>query len=168
MRAGPRSAIGPPILPVMPERLPLPGPSYLREIEVRAAGPGVRAGMAVPTTTDDGWWLAVLWLADDEGVVSFRSLAAKGGPPPEPPVARLGPLLAGGLSGLILEEDGHLDIRLAPVVAADDPSRPWRSPAALRAAIKFEPMRAATMRPNELAESVLVAFGRAIAAIARR
>ena len=86
--------------------------------------------MSRPTTTDDGWWLTVLWVVDDDGVVSLRDLAPAAGPPPDPPLARLGPALAGSLSGMILEDAGRLSIRVATVVPADDPGRPWRVPAA--------------------------------------
>lgn len=123
--------------------------------------------MTRPTTTEDGWWLAILWVGDDDGVASLRDLAPAAGPPADPPLARLGPSLAGGLSGLILEEAGRLSIRLATVVPADDPTRPWKVPAAVRAAFKWEPMRAATMRPSELAETVLAAFRRAVEGLAR-
>ena len=123
--------------------------------------------MSRPTTTDDGWWLAVLWVVDDEGVISMRDLAPASGPPAAPPLAGLGPAFAGSLSGLILEEDGRLSIRLATVVPAEDPSRPWKVPAAVRAAFKWEPMRAAAMRPNELAEAVLAGFRRAVEGLAR-
>src|SRR4029079_7060578 len=101
--------------------------------------------MSRPTTMDDGWWLAILWVADDAGVVSMRDLASGAGPPAHPPLApppacppvpprpRLGPALAGSLSGLILEDAGRLSIRVATVVPADDPTRPWQGPAAVRA-----------------------------------
>ena len=75
--------------------------------------------------------------------------------------------LAGGLSGLILEDAGRLQIRLGHVVAPDDPERPWRCPAIVRAAFRFEPARAATMRPNELADTVLAAFRRAVEGLSR-
>jgi hypothetical protein len=123
--------------------------------------------MSRPSTTDDGWWLALLWIADDDGVVALRDLAPAAGPPADPPLARLGPSLAGSLSGMILEESGRLSIRLATVVPADDPARPWRVPAAIRAAFKWEPARAATMRENELAETVLSAFRRSIEGLSR-
>jgi hypothetical protein len=123
--------------------------------------------MSRPTTTDDGWWLAVLWVADDEGVVSLRDLAPAGGPPPDPPLVRLGPALAGSLSGLILEDAGRLSIRVATVVPADDPGRPWRVPAAIRAAFRWEPARAATIPPNELADMVLAGFRRSIEGLGR-
>jgi hypothetical protein len=151
----------------MPDRLPLPGPSFLREQALDRTEPGLRIGMSRPTTTDDGWWLALVWVADDAGIVSFADLAPAGGPRPEPPLARLGPSLAGALSGMILEEDGRLSIRLATVTPAEDPTRPWRVPAAIRAAFKWEPMRAAAMRPNELAETTLSAFRRTIEALGR-
>ena len=70
----------------MPERLPLPGPSYLKELSVRVGDRTFRLGMARPSEAPDGWWLAVLWLADDDGVVAFRELAPPGGPPPDPPL----------------------------------------------------------------------------------
>jgi hypothetical protein len=68
---------------------------------------------------------------------------------------------------MILEEAGRLSIRLATVVPAEDPARPWKAPAAIRAAFKWEPMRAAAMRPNELAEAVLSGFRRAVEGLAR-
>jgi hypothetical protein len=76
--------------------------------------------------------------------------------------------VSGALSGLILEDAGHLQMRLATVVPADDPTRPWRVPAALRVAFRFEPARAATMRENELAETVQAAFIRALEGLHRR
>ena len=123
--------------------------------------------MSRPSTTEDGWWLALVWVSDDEGVVSFVELAPAAGPRPEPPLARLGPTLAGALSGLILEDAGRLCIRLASVAPPDDPARPWRVAAAVRTAFRWEPMRAAAMRPNELAETVLSAFRRSIEALGR-
>ncbi len=124
--------------------------------------------MSRPSATDDGWWLAVLWVVDDDGLVSFRDLAPSAGPPPDPPLIRLGPSFAGALSGFILEEAGRLSIRLAPLVPPEDPSRPWRTPAAVRAAFKFEPLRVATMGRTELADTVLAAFARAVEGLAHR
>jgi hypothetical protein len=134
---------------------------------VRIGDRSYRAGMARPTTGPDDWWLAVMWVADDEGIVSFREVAPVAGPPADPPLARLGPALSGVLSGMILEEDGRLSIRLGLVVPPSDAARPWRCPLAIRAAFKWEPMRAATMRPNELAEQVLGGFRRAIEGLSR-
>jgi hypothetical protein len=151
----------------VPDRLPPPGPSFLREQLLEAGGRSLRVGMSQPTTTEDGWWLTLIWVTDDDGVVSFVDLAPAGGPRPDPPLARLGPSLAGALSGMILEDAGRLCIRLATVVPAEDPMRPWRVPAAIRAAFRWEPMRAAAMRPNELAETVLAAFRRSADALGR-
>jgi hypothetical protein len=123
--------------------------------------------MAMPSTGPDDWWLGVMWVSDEDGVVSFRDVAPAAGPPPEPPLLRLGPSLAGALSGLILEEDGRLAIRLTPVVPPDDPARPWRCPLAIRAAFRFEPALVQTIRPNELAEQVLSGFRRAVEALHR-
>ncbi|HEV7810383.1 MAG TPA: hypothetical protein VGO64_07275, partial [Candidatus Limnocylindrales bacterium] len=94
----------------MLDRLPPPGPSFLREHAVVSNGRTLRAGMSRPTTTDEGWWLAVMWVADDEGVVPFVDLAPAAGPRPEPPLAILGPSLSGALSGMILEDAGRLSI----------------------------------------------------------
>jgi len=123
--------------------------------------------MSRPSEGPDGWWLAVAWVVDDEGVVTFREVAPDAGPPPDPPLARLGPGVSGALSGLILEDAGRLQMRLGLVAPPDDPDRPWRSPLAIRAAFRFEPARAATMRPNELAETVLTGFRRAVEGLNR-
>ena len=146
----------------MPDHLPPPGPSYLREHPVRIGDRSYLAGMSRPSDAPDGWWLAVLWVADEEGVVSFRDVAPDAGPPPDPPLARLGPAISGALSGLVLEDDGRLQMRLGLVAPPDDPDRPWRVALAIRVAFRFEPARAATMRPNELAEMVLGGFVRAV------
>lgn len=123
--------------------------------------------MSRPSTTDV-WWTAILWVADLDGMASFVDLAPAAGPPPEPPLARLGPALAGGLSGLILEDAGRLQIRLGLLVPPADPERPWRCPAVVRAAFRWEPARAAAMRPNALASEVLTAFRRAVEGLGRR
>ena len=146
----------------MPTRLPSPGPSFVREHEVRIGEHVLRAGMSRPTEAPDAWWLTVLWVLDDEGVVPFADVAPSAGPPPDPPLARLGPALSGALSGFIREEAGRLAIRLAQVAQPDDPLRPWHSPIAVRAAFGWEPARAATLRPNELADIVLGAFRRSV------
>lgn len=151
----------------MPDRLPHPGPSFLREQEVRIGGRRLQAGMAKPVDGPDDWWLAVLWVTDGEGVVSFREVAPVSGPPPGPPLLRLGPSFAGSLSGLIREEDGRLAIRLVPLVPPEDDARPWRCPLAIRAAFRWEPALAATMRPNQLAEQVLAGFRRSVESLHR-
>ncbi|HEX7346347.1 MAG TPA: hypothetical protein VF253_06120 [Candidatus Limnocylindrales bacterium] len=151
----------------MPDRLPPPGPSFLREHEVRIGDRALRAGMARPSEGPDGWWMALMWVTDDEGVVSFRDVAPASGPPPDPPLGRLGPSLSGALSGLILEDAGRLQMRVGMLVPPDDPERTWRAPLAVRAAFRFEPARAATMRPNELADTVLAAFRRSVEALHR-
>lgn len=152
----------------MPERLPAPGPSFLREQEVHVGDLALSVGMSRPSTPAEDWWTAILWAARPDGLASFVELAPAAGPPPEPPLARLGPALAGGLSGLILEDAGRLQIRLGHVVPPDDPERPWRCPAIVRAAFRWEPARAATMRQNELATEVLTAFRRAVEGLAKR
>lgn len=126
-----------------------------------------RAGMGRPSDAPDGWWLTLMWVADDEGVISFRDVAPAAGPSPDPPLARLGPALAGALSGLILEDAGRLQLRVAGLVPPDDETRPWRAPLAVRAAFRFEPARAAAMGANELAETVLAGFRRAVEGLGR-
>jgi hypothetical protein len=123
--------------------------------------------MSRPSAPADDWWTAILWVAGEDGLATFVELAPAAGPPPDPPLARLGPTLAGGLSGLILEDAGRLQIRLGLAVPPPDPERPWRCPAVVRAAFRWEPARAATLRPNELATEVLTAFRRAIEGLGR-
>jgi len=123
--------------------------------------------MARPSEAPDGWWLTIMWVADAEGVVSFRDVAPDAGPPPDPPLGRLGPAISGALSGMILEDAGRLQLRLGHIVPPDDPTRPWRTPLAIRAGFRFEPARAAAMRPNELSETVLTAFRRSIEGLHR-
>lgn len=155
------------MLPPVSERLPPPGPSFIREQPVRVGARTCRAGMARPTEAPDGWWLGVLWVVDDAGVVDFRDVAPVVGPPPDPPLARLGPAVSGALSGLILEDAGRLQMRLGLIKPPDRPDRPWRTPIAVRAAFRFEPARAATMSTNELAETVLTGFRRAVEGLSR-
>ena len=124
--------------------------------------------MSRPAIPADDWWTAVLWVADPDGLVTFAELAPAAGPPPDPPLARLGPSLAGGLSGLILEDAGRLQIRLGLVVTPEDPERPWRCPAVVRVAFRWEPARAAALQANALASEVLTAFRRAIEGLGRR
>ncbi|MEP6638055.1 MAG: hypothetical protein ABJC39_01785 [Chloroflexota bacterium] len=151
----------------MPDRLPAPGPSFVRERPVHLTDGTLQAGMARPSDAPDGWWLAVLWVTDADGVVSFRDVAPAAGPPPDPPLARLGPAMSGALSGLILEDAGRLQMRLGLIAPPDDETRPWRVPLAVRAAFRFEPARAMTMRPNELAETVLDSFVQAVEGLHR-
>jgi hypothetical protein len=151
----------------MAERLPAPGPSFLREQELHVGERRFVVGMSRPSIPAEDWWTAVLWVAGEDGVATFVELAPAAGPSPEPPLARLGPALAGGLSGMILEDAGRLQIRLGLIVPPDDPERPWRCPAVVRAAFRWEPARAAAMRPNEIASDVLTAFRRAIEGLGR-
>jgi hypothetical protein len=150
----------------VPQSVAPPGPSYIREHEIRVRDRSLRAGMGRPSD-QDGWWVALVWVADADGVATFRDLGPLGGPPPGPPAARLGPSLAGALSGMILEEAGRLQLKVAPMSPPDDVARPWDAPALLLLGIRFEPLRAATMSANELADTVLAAFRRAVEALAR-
>ncbi len=153
-------------------RLPAPGPSYLREEAVRlhstptVPGRPIRLGMTPPGTTDDGWWLALLWAADDDGVLDTREIAPIAGPPPGPPLLTLGPLFTGALSGLVSEENGRQALRLRLPPAADE-TRPWERPLVLQMAVKWEPIRAASMTANELAREALRAFRHAIVSAGR-
>jgi hypothetical protein len=152
----------------MPDRLPAPGPSFVRDRTIRVGDRALTVGMTRPSTTDDGWWLAVLWVADEAGVVRFEDLMPPARAALQPPLVLLGPIVAGNLSGLILEENNRLSVRLGPIGPPDDPAQPWGAPAAIRAAFKWEPLRAATMRPNELAGTVADAVAQAIESLVRR
>jgi len=147
-------------------RLPPPGPSYLREHEVALGDRRFRAGMDRPTEIE-GWWLAVLWVADSDGIVACRAAAPAAGPPPGLPLSRLGPLFSGGLAGFALEDDGRQQIRLRLPLPPEDPDHPWSAPLVVQAAIRWEPARAATMTRNALADVALAAFRRAVEGIDR-
>ncbi len=146
--------------------LPAPRPSFLRELELRIDDRRLWVGMDRPREVE-GWWLSLLWVADDASIVDFREIGPRAGPPPGPPLLRLGPAFAGALSGLILEEDGRQMLRLRPGQLPEDEARPWDVPAAVLAAIRFEPARAATMTPNALASEVLSGFRRAVESLGR-
>jgi hypothetical protein len=145
--------------------LPPPSPSFC-QATVRI-GDRLQAGMSRPSEAPDGWWLAILWVTDDTGLVDFRQVAPAAGPPPDPPLARLGPAISGALSGLILEDDGRLQMRLGLIQPPDRDDRPWLTPLAVRSAFRFEPARVAAMRPNELAETVLTGFRQAVEGLHR-
>ena len=145
---------------------PTAGPSYLREHEVRIgiarSEPGWRARRRRQTA---GGWRCVV--TDDDGVVSFCDVAPASGPPPDPPLARLGPALSGALSGFSskMPADSRCGSRM--LVPPDDPEQTWLAPLAVRRGFRFEPARAATMRANELADTVLGAFRRSVEALHR-
>jgi hypothetical protein len=158
----------------MSPRMAAPGPSFVREERVRlrpavagsnAERPEITLGMSPPSIMDDGWWLTHLWAAEGGQIVDAVAVAPAAGPPPEPPVAVLGRVLAGALAGLLDQEDGRqlIRVRMPP---ADDESRPWHRPLVLMTAVRWDPVRAAVMRPNELARELLRAFARATEAAA--
>jgi hypothetical protein len=150
------------------DRLSPPGPSIVDEVRVPGPSGPYRAGIARPTTLTDDWWVTLLWVADEDGVIPLRALASAAGPPADPPLARLGPSIAGHLSGLILEESGRQMLRLRLGVAPDDERSPWEAPLIVVAAFRWEPMRAATTPGGELAAIVLAAFARSLDSLARR
>lgn len=118
-------------------------------------------------TEIEGWWLAVLWVADDEGIVPCRAMAPAAGPPPEPPHARLGPALSGGLGGFVLEDGGRQQLRLRLPLPPEEPDHPWSSPLVVQLAVRWEPARAATVTPAKLADIALAAFRRAVESVHR-
>jgi len=149
-----------------------PRPSFLRERSVRLPGRdgdgdrSLRLGMDRPSTSPDGWWTTLAWAHDGETVVSCLDVAPRGGPPPDPPLMRMGPVFAGALAGLIAEVGGRQALRLRlpdPV----EPSRPWDRPLILQIAVTWDPVRASTMTTNQLAGEALAAFGRAVEAAGR-
>jgi len=149
------------------DRLPPPGPSFVPAQEVRVGASRCLAGVGEPSTMADDWWVGLLWVADEDGLVPFRRVAPASGPPADPPLSRLGPLVAGALSGMILEEDGRQLLRLRLGVPPADERLPWEAPLVVLAAFKWEPMRAATMTAQEVAAAVLAAFRRSVEGLAR-
>jgi hypothetical protein len=147
------------------ERLPLPGTSFLKErpivIEGRAAGE-VRAGATQPSTLTDGWWIALFWVQDGEGVVSCREVAPLAGPPPITPLERYGVLMTNALGDLLAVEDGRSCLKVRLIGEAADPSEPWRRPLAMQIAAKWDSLRIATMSGSKVAEAALDAFARAV------
>ena len=131
----------------------------------RGAG-AFEIGLARPATADE-WWTTILWVAVDGDIVDFVDLGPAAGPPPDPPLARLGPVVAGGLSGFVLEADGRVQLRLGPVIPPADPERPWRGPALVRLALRWEPARAVVMTETELAGQALSSFRRGVEALGR-
>jgi hypothetical protein len=138
-------------------RLAIPGPSYLREIDLRPGDP-FRVGMTQPQVLADGWWVALLWCESDGALAIFSDLAPDYGIPPGSPLMRLGPGLSGTMSGLILEEGGKQQLRLRLGQPPADPEAPWEAPLVVLAGFRFEPARTLTMRDNEIARTVLTAF----------
>lgn len=153
-------------------RLTPPGPSYVVEEQVRlrgaidSGGRRLRAGMTTPSVTDDGWWLAHLWIADAEGVIDTLDIAPAAGPPPGAPLDALGPRIAGSLSGLIDQEAGRQLIRLR-MPPPDNEQRPWARPLLCMLAVRWDPVRAAVMSREELARDLLVGFAAAVEAVGR-
>lgn len=156
----------------MAVRLPVPGPSFVRERSIRLhAGPTTQGdpvgiGLGRPSQTDDGWWLTHAWVFDADGIIDTRRIAPPAGPPSAPPLAIMGPVFAGALSGLIAQEGGRQLVRLKLHPAADE-ARPWERPLIVQLAIRWDPVRAATMRPGDLGAEALDAFARAVEAAGR-
>jgi hypothetical protein len=146
-------------------RLPAPGPSFLKAIEL-APGDPRRVGMGKPQTIAEGWWVTLLWCEQDGTVVDFTAVSPTPEPPPGSPLLRLGPALAGTLSGLVMEEGGRQQLRLRLGQPPDDDHRPWYAPLTVLAAFRFEPARVAAMRDTELATTVLHAFRDSLVRIA--
>ena len=138
-------------------RLPSPGPSFLREIEL-LPGDTRRVGMSPPQIVADGWWVSLLWCEREGALLTFNDLAPDYGTPPGSPLLRLGPGLSGTLSGLILEANGRQQLRLRLGQPPADEGAPWDAPLAILAGFRFEPARRMAMRDSELAQTVLRAF----------
>ena len=147
-------------------RLPTPGPSFVKDEPIGGTGSGRNAGMTSPSVTDDGWWLAHLWVADEDGIVDALDVAPAAEPPPGSPITAIGPRLAGALSGLIAEEDGRQLIRIRMPQPADE-ARPWERPMLVMLAIRWDPVRQSVMTRNQLAHELIVGFASAVEALAR-
>ena len=144
-RTTPRPGLTPgrAILRRVPDRLPPPGPSFLREQAVEVGDRTLQAGMSRPTTPD-GWWLAILWVVD--AAASSRSATSPRSRAAARPAAGPPRTIAGGLAVRLILEDAAASRCASRLVPADDPTRPWRVPLAVRAAFRFEPARAAHAR----------------------
>ena len=147
--------------------MPSPGPSFARAQPLRlhgpdgSLGPRVRLGMTKPTVMVDDWWVFTLWVEDDVGVVECRAVAPLAGPPPGAPLQVIGPTLANSLMGFLDQEDGRQLIRLR-MAEADDEAEPWRRPLMILTAVRWDPVRASTLRQNELVAEMMRAFRRAV------
>jgi hypothetical protein len=117
--------------------------------------------MTRPNVMADDWWVFTLWVEDDEGVIEARTVAPAAGPPPLPPLQVIGPTLANALMGLLDQEDGRQLIRMR-MGDAEDEAEPWRRPLMILTAVRWDPVRKATMRDNELVAEVMRAFRRSI------
>jgi hypothetical protein len=78
-----------------------------------------------------------------------------------PPLAVIGPTLSNALMGLLDQEDGRQLIRLR-MAEADDAAELWRRPLMIMTAVRWDPIRASTMRTNELVAELMRAFRRAV------
>jgi hypothetical protein len=139
---------------------PAPGPSFLREIELRP-GDDRRAGISQPQIVE-GWWVALLWCDRGGALLTFNDLAPDYGTPPGSPLLRLGPGLSGALSGLILEEGGRQQLRLRLGQPPANEEEPWEAALTVLAGFRFEPARTVAMSESELAQTVLRAFRDAV------
>ena len=117
--------------------------------------------MSKPNKMEDGWWLTTLWAEDDDGIIEARTVAPAAGPPPVPPLQVIGPTLSNALMGLLDQEDGRqlIRMRMAP---AEDEAEPWRRPLMILTAVRWDPVRASTMRDNDFVKELMRAFRRAI------
>jgi hypothetical protein len=153
-------------------RLQPPGESFVEPELIRPrraaadGSPSLRAGLTEPSVMEDGWWLAHLWVADDDGIVDAIELAPAGGPPPGAPLDYLGPNIAGALAGLIAQEQDRQQLRLR-MPPPTDASRPWQRPLVCMVALKFDPLRAAVMSREQLARELLLGFAAAVEGLGR-
>lgn len=168
-----------PSIPASRSDAPIPARlSYLRERTIRVGGREleegrelernrpIHLGMDRPSVSPDGWWTTLAWARDERGIVSCLDIAPRAGPPPDPPLMRIGPVFAGALAGLVAEMGGRQALRLRLPEPAD-PSRPWDRPLILQIALTWDPVRAATMTANALAAEAFGAFERAVEAAGR-
>jgi hypothetical protein len=158
-----------PAISVSPGDAPIPARlSYLRERTIRLGVDErpIHLGMDRPSLAPDGWWTTLAWARDEHGIISCLDIAPRAGPPPDPPLMRMGPVFAGALAGLVAEMGGRQALRLRLPEPAD-PARPWDRPLILQIAVTWDPVRAATMTANALAAEALGAFERAVEAAGR-
>ena len=150
----------------MSPRLSPPAASFIREHEVRIGDLRLRAGIDRPTEIE-GWWLAVLWVVDDEGIVPCRLVA------PPPARRRIPRTLAWDRSSRAACPASSWRTKNASSCASAcrcrpmSPIDPWSAPLVVQLAVRWEPARAAAMTPSKLADVALAAFRRAVEAASR-
>ena len=156
----------------VPDRLPPPGPSFLREQPIRIGdrtlsgrhGPAVRGARRLVAGGRVGH------RRRRRRQLPRRRAGRRAAARPAAGATRPG--VSGALSGLILEDAGRLQMRLGLIAPPDDPSRPWRAPAGASAppsgsSPRGRPRCARTSSPRRSSAGFVRAIERAPPALIR-